>query len=745
MKTRKKQELAAATLAIAMAIPMAAMAQQGAKHPWDDQSLSPTERARLVAKEMTLDEKIALVHGQGMPGEREGLSLGNGGAGFSIGVPRLGIPPIQMADAAYGVTRSAANGRYGTALPNNLGAAASWDKDSALEYGKLIATELKDQGYNMTLGGGVNLTREPRNGRTFEYMGEDPLLAGTLDGYVMRGEQSEHVIGDIKHYAINDQESGRNAVNANIDERSMRESDLLAFEIALKVSDADAVMCSYNRVNGVYACENDYLLHDVLKGAFKFPGFVTSDWGGTHSAVQASHAGLDMEQPDEFYYGKPLKDAVLAGKVSQAELDDHVVRILRAEFKEGIVDHPADKGVVNVNHGNQVAQAIEEKSIVLLKNKGGILPLDASQVKSIAIIGGHADAGVLSGGGSGQVDAPGGTPVPPPPGEGIFAAFIKQQYLRDVPLDAIRKAYPNAKVEFNSGEDVHAAAELAKNSDVAIVFGTQWAAESFDLKTLSLSADQNKLIEAVTAANPKNVVVIESGNPVLMPWVDKAGAVVEAWFSGIRGAEALTEVIDGTVNPSGKLPVTFPLSDADLPHPTLVQPPPASDIQLKPGMSMTDVMKELGEGLPAFQTTYDEKLKVGYKWYDAEKKDVLFPFGFGLSYTQFAYSDLKAEHGDTVTVSFDVKNTGQRDGDEIAQVYAELPASAGEPPHRLVGWARLSIKAGETQKATVTIDRQMLSVFDTATHSWKLVPGTYTLYAGASSRDLPLKQTIELR
>ena len=256
-----------------------AVAQTAPKtHPWDSKSLSPEERAEMVVKQMTLDEKIALVHGQGMPGERDGLSAGNGGAGFSVGVPRLDIPMIQMADAAYGVTRSGPNGRYSTALPSNLGAASSWDPKSAYEYGELIATELRDQGYNMTLGGGVNLTREPREGRTFEYMGEDPLLAGTLDGNVMKGEQAQHVIGDIKHYAINDQESGRNAVNANIDKRSMRESDLLAFEIALKVSDAAAVMCSYNRVNGDYACENDYLLHQVLKKDFDFKGFVVSDW-----------------------------------------------------------------------------------------------------------------------------------------------------------------------------------------------------------------------------------------------------------------------------------------------------------------------------------------------------------------------------------------------------------------------------------------------------------------------------------
>jgi beta-glucosidase len=336
LKSNKRTTtLATACFCITAGVPLSIQAQTpAASHPWSVSTLSPTQRAEMVLKEMTLDEKIAIVHGQGMVGEHPGLSETNGGAGFSVGVPRLGIPAIQMADAAYGVTRSEANGRYATALPSNLGAASSWDPKSAYLYGALIGTELRAQGYNMSLGGGVNLTREPRNGRTFEYMGEDPLLAGTLDGNVMRGEQDQHVIGDIKHYAMNDQESGRYAVNANIDKRSMRESDLLAFEIALKTSKAAAVMCSYNRVNGIYACENPYLLHDVLKKDFNFDGFVVSDWGGTHSAAKASHAGLDMEQPDDFYYGSELKKAVTSGEVSQAELDDHVLRILKAELQQ---------------------------------------------------------------------------------------------------------------------------------------------------------------------------------------------------------------------------------------------------------------------------------------------------------------------------------------------------------------------------------------------------------------------------
>jgi beta-glucosidase len=675
--------------------------------------------------------------------ERPGLSASNGGAGFSVGVPRLGIPPIQMADAAYGVTRGQPNGRYSTALPSNLGAASSWDPQSAYEYGALIATELRDQGYNMTLGGGVNLTREPRNGRTFEYMGEDPLLAGTLDGNVMRGEQDQHVIGDIKHYALNDQESGRNSVNVNIDKRSMRESDLLAFEIALDVSHAAAVMCSYNRVNGDYACENDYLLHEVLKKDWNFQGFVVSDWGGTHSAAKASHAGLDMEQPDEFYYGGELKKAVQSGEVSQAELDDHVLRILRAEFAEGLVDFPVEKQVVDVVHGFQIAQRVAEKSIVLLQNKNGILPLDSHKPQTIALIGGHADVGVLSGGGSAQVDSPGGTPVPPPPpGNGIFDDFIRPAWLRDPPLAAIQAAFPKAHVIYNSGDDPVSAAAIAKTADAVIVFAYQWEAESKDLPTLSLDPKQNALIEAVADANPRTIVVLETGSPATMPWASKVSGILEAWYPGIRGAEALAEILSGEVNPTGKLAVTFPLSDADLPHPKLVLPPPASEVTKK--STMTETMAELGAGLPPFQTYYDEKLKVGYKWYDAEKKEVLFPFGYGLSYTTYSYSSLNLQPGDSLTVTFTVRNTGQRAGEEIAQVYASLPDSAGEPPRRLVGWARLSLAAGESKLATVKIDPKLLKVFDEGTDSWRLIPGNYTLSAGSSSRDLPLHKTLQL-
>src|SRR3954471_24618259 len=309
-------------------------------HPWMNTALSPDERASLVVKAMTIDDKITLLHGTGMEGLSPMSPLAihsNGGAGYVPGILRLGIPAIQMSDAAYGVRVSGENGRYSTALPSDVAGAATWDLNGAYEYGALIGRELRAQGYNMGLGGGVNLTREPRNGRTFEYMGEDPILAGKMVAAAINGLQAQHVIGDIKHYALNDQESGRNAVNVNIDKRAARESDLLAFEIGVQESNVGAVMCSYNRVNGDYACENKYLLTDLLKNDWKFKGFVLTDWGGAHSTEKASAAGLDHEQPGWIFYGEELKKAVQAGKVPKAQLDDHVHRILRTMFATGIV------------------------------------------------------------------------------------------------------------------------------------------------------------------------------------------------------------------------------------------------------------------------------------------------------------------------------------------------------------------------------------------------------------------------
>src|SRR6201997_282566 len=523
-------------------IPAASIAAaQNNDRPWMNPSLSPEERADLVLKQLTLDEKLALLHGNGMahaPQWQMSLSnLTNGGAGYVEGVKRLGIPPLVISDAGYGVRDSGANGRYSTAMPSSLGAAASWDPDSACEFGTVIGKELRAQGFNMTLGGGVDLTREPRNGRNFEYAGEDPLLAGTVVGNLMKCEQEQHVVGDIKHYVMNDQETGRFFVNAIISKRAMQESDLLAFHIAISIANPGAVMCSYNRINGDFGCENPYTLNDVLKKGWGFKGFVISDWAGTHSTEKASAAGLDQEQPMADFFGSKLKEAVEAGRVPISEIDDHARRVLYAEFLSGIVDDPPQNSVVDVERGFEVARRVEEKSIVLLKNSPTVLPIVPSKIHSIAIIGGHADVGMISGGGSAQVDPPGGNAIMPP-GKGA-TIWQRPVWFPTSPLKALQAKLPNAKIAFDPGTDMQSAAALAKNSDLAIVFAYQWLAEDMDVPSLSLANNQDALIEQVAAANPHTIVVLETGTAATMPWLNQVGGVLEAWYAGSAGAKAV--------------------------------------------------------------------------------------------------------------------------------------------------------------------------------------------------------------
>jgi beta-glucosidase len=700
---------------------------QDTDRPWTNSKLPPEERAELVLRQLTMDEKLALLHGNGMANNPMWTMpltyLANGGAGYVEGVKRLGIPPLVISDAAYGVRDSGVNGRYSTALPSNLGAASGWDPETACEYGEVIGRELRAQGFDMTLGGGVNLTREPRNGRTFEYAGEDPLLAGTLDGNMMRCEQAQHVVGDIKHYALNDQETGRFIVNALISKRAMQESDLLAFHIAISIANPGAVMCSYNRINGDFGCENSYTLGEVLKKDWGFKGFVISDWGGTHSTEKASAAGLDQEQPMAGYFGPQLRHALDAGKVPLSELDDHARRVLYAEFLSGVVDDPPRKSVVDAEKGLEVAQRVEERSIVLLKNSQSVLPIVATKIQSIAIIGGHADVGMISGGGSAQVDPPGGNAIKPPgKGETHWQDHI---WFPTSPLKALRAKLPNTKIDFNSGTDVSSAVTLAKNSDIAIVFPYQWMAEDMDLHSLSLPDDQDGLIQQVAAANPRTIVVLETGTAVTMPWLDKVAAVVEAWYGGSAGHKAVANVLVGDVNPTGKLAITFPKSEVDLPHP-VIPPLPAKDRAW------------------SYAVRYDEGPEVGYKWYEAQHKEPLFAFGFGLSYTSYAYSDLSVDSS-AKAVRFTVQNTGERAGTEIAEVYARLPKGADESFKRLVGWKRVRLAPGESQTVTVTIDPRVLQTFDETRNRWNFARGEYQVLVGASSDNTPLAGSLLVR
>jgi len=723
-------------VAVAQTTPAPPASASQTDRPWMNPSLSPEDRADLVLKQLTLDEKIALLHGNGMSRAAFWTTpltdLANGGAGYVEGVKRLGIPGLVMSDAAYGVRDSGANGRYSTAMPSSLGAASSWDTESACDYGAVIGSELRAQGYNMTLGGGVDLAREPRDGRTFEYAGEDPLLAGTIVGNLMKCEQAQHVVGDIKHYAMNDQETGRNFVNAIISKRGMQESDLLAFHIAISIANPGAVMCSYNRVNGDYACENSYLLHDVLKGQWGFKGFVDSDWGGTHSTEKASAAGLDQEQPMANYFGTKLKEAVDAGRVPLSEIDDHARRVLYAEFLSGVVDDPPQKSVLDVEKGFEVAQHVEENSIVLLKNRNSILPIVPSHVHSIAIIGGHADVGMISGGGSAQVDPPGGNAIMPP-GKGA-SNWQEHIWFPTSPLLALRAKLPNTKITFDPGTDPASAAKLARNSDLVIVFAYQWESEGMDLPNLSLPDNQDALIAQVAVANPHTIVVLETGTAVTMPWLDKVAGVVEVWFAGSSGHKALANILTGDVNPSGKLAITFPKSEQDLPHATI---PPLPQRLRREGSAPVNA----GAPRSNYSVDYTEGAEVGYKWFQAEHKTPLFPFGFGLSYTTFAYSALTVDSA-AKTARFTVRNTGTRAGTEIAEVYATLPKGSDEPYQRLAGFARITLAPGKSQTVTVSIDPRVLQTYDETAAHWNLAPASYQVLVGPSSDHTPLTGSL---
>jgi beta-glucosidase len=699
--------------------------KQAIKGPWLDKSLSPDKRADLLIEQMTIDEKIALVHGTDVWSLHPGPAGWLGGAGWVPGIPRLGIPDLQMTDGRSGVANTGWRGRYATALPCALACAASWDLKVAYEYGALLGKEVRDLGFNVSLGGTANIIREPRNGRNFECFGEDPILIGKMLGRELKGTQDQQVVGNINRFAVNDQEMARFTIDAVIDKRAMQETDLMAFQIAIKESDVGTVMCAYNRLNGDYCCENGYLLSDALKKAWDYKGWVMSDWGATHSTVKAALAGFDQEEPGGEYFAEALKAAVEKGEVPMARLDDMVHRILRTEFLFGIFDNPPVPRPVNPFTGAEVAQRVAERAIVLLKNSGGQLPLKASGIKAIAVIGSHADVGVLSGGGSDQVDAAGGNAVPPSNagkvGVGSESRPPTGVWHPSSPLKAIRAKAPKAKVDYDPGTDLAAAAKLAAASDVAIVFVHQHTTEGRDVSNLSLPDIQDQLVSNVAAANAHTVVVLETGGPVLMPWIDNVSAALEAWYPGIRGGEAIANILFGEVNPSAKLPVTFPKSEADLPHLAIPETSPS-----------------------AAEINYTEGLEVGYKWFDAEGKEPLFPFGFGLSYTTYAYSGLRTTSGKQAQVSCNVTNTGERAGAEIVQIYVALPPSAGEPPKRLVAWDKIQLGPGETKAVRLRLDPQYLSIFNVDKDDWKLVPGEYKVYVGGSSRNTPLTGTLRI-
>lgn len=705
-------------------------ASAAAARPWLDSSLDPDRRAELAVKQMTQDEKLSLVFGQfgsDWQGKKPPAAAHYGSAGYVPGIARLGIPPQWQTDAGVGVATQggAATKRERTSLPSGIATAATWNPDLAYRGGAMIGSEARAAGFNVMLAGGVNLARDPRNGRNFEYGGEDPLLAGTMVGAQIAGIQSNNIISTTKHYALNDLETGRKGHDVRIGRADARMSDLLAFQFAIERGAPGSVMCSYNKVDGDFACENDWLLNHVLKDDFAYPGYVMSDWGAVHSTVKAAKNGLDQQSgwpfDDKPYLGSLLKQAVAAGKVPQARLDDMARRIVRSMFAHGVVDHPvAEDGAVDVAANEAVSQADAEQAIVLLKNEGNLLPL-GPDVRRIVLVGGHADKGVLAGSGSSLVYPRGGNAVPGLEPTGWPGPVM---YFPSSPLAAIRALAPNASVSFVDGTDPAAAAAAAKAADVAIVFATQWSSESIDVP-MKLDGNQDALIEAVAAANPRTAVVLETNSGVAMPWAARVPAIVEAWYAGTSGGKAIANVLTGRVNPSGHLPVTYYASDAQLPRP------------VRPGSNSE---------MDAFTLPYSEGAAVGYKWVDKNRLKPLFPFGHGLSYTTFGYGPISAvaSSGGTVRVRFSLANQGQRGGMAVGQVYASPAAGGWEAPQRLVGFAKVDLAPGASQTVDVDVDPRLFAMFDDATHQWRVAGGTYKLMLGASSRDIRGSTTVTL-
>lgn len=697
----------------------------GGDTPWMDTSLNADARARLIVAKMTDDEKFQMLHSYFGLGKDGGpLPEGAvGSAGFVPGVARLGIPSQQSADAGVGVTNPGGirKGDHATAMPSGPSTASSWNPEVAFAGGATMGREAWQQRFNILLAGSVNLQRDPRNGRNFEYAGEDPLLAGRLVGESIRGVQSQHVVSTMKHFALNDMETSRNFHSAEIGEQAMRESDLLAFEIALDIGKPGSVMCSYNRINGIYGCEHDYLMNQVLKQEWKFPGFVMSDWGGVHSGSKAALAGLDQQSAGEVfdkavYFDAPLRLAVNGGVVPRARLDDMVSRILRAMFANGNFDLPPQHQPIDDAAGFAAAQRTVEEGSVLLRNANNVLPL-GPEVKRIVIIGGHADKGVIGGGGSSMVGwtAKGTNAVPGVlpttwPGPVIFHPSS--------PLEALRAERPDATIEYVDGRNVAAAARAAAAADVAIVFATQWSAESVDLPHMKLPDNQDALIAGVAKANPKTVVVLETNGPVELPWLQQVPAVLQAWYPGIRGGEGIAALLTGKVNPSGRLPVTWPVDASQLPRPEV------NGLGFNPKHKPDDTID------------YDiEGANVGYKWFAAKGLTPQFAFGHGLSYTSFTYENLSATAmGQRLVATVDIRNTGKVAGADVAQLYLKMPEGSATPI-RLIGFQKVTLQPGESRRIRIEAEPKTLASFDTADKQWKIAEGRYELQLSRSANE----------
>lgn len=688
----------------------------------------PDARAREVEAQMTDDERFSLL--RSVMGASDLLPIRDErippdvpmSAGYVPGVPRLGVPALLMSDASLGVTNPGYRpGDTATALPAGLALAASFNPALASAAGEAIAREARSRGFNVLLAGGINLARDPRNGRNFEYLSEDPLLSAVMAAESVDGIQRQGVISTLKHYSLNCNETNRHWLDAVIDSDAHRESDLLAFEIAIERASPGAVMTAYNKVNGEYAGGNDGLINGVLKGAWGYPGWVMSDWGATQSWEFALN-GLDQESGSQVdamlwageAFGDSLEAAYADGKLSKQRLSDMVRRILRSIFAVGVDQWDATPAVDMTAH-QRIALEIARQGTVLLKNDG-LLPL--SPDARIAVIGGCAQLGVPTGCGSSTVVPPGGFAGVFPLG---WPGGLRNLYLLpSSPVAELRQQLPNARVEFDPGVTPAEAVLAARRADVAVVFAIRVEGEGLDSADLSLPWGQNEVIAAVADANPNTVVVLETGNPVAMPWRDKVNAIMQAWYPGQAGAQAIAEVLAGQVNPSGRLPVTFPVDLGQTPRPEL------------PG---------LGEQWGTATTIrYTEGAEVGYRWFANQGLQPMFAFGHGLSYTSFEHRDLAVTGGDTVTASLTVVNTGNRRGADVPQLY--LTAAPDGERLRLLGFERVELDAGESRRVTIEADPRLLARYRNG--RWCVAAGRHVVAVGSSAVALALTGEAEL-
>lgn len=631
-----------------------------------------------------------------------------------------------MTDASLGVTNPGYRpADTATALPASLALGASFNRELARAAGEAIGREARERGLNVLLAGGCNLARDPRNGRNFEYISEDPLVSAELAAASVNGIQAQGVISTLKHFSLNCNETNRHWLDAVIDPAAHRESDLLVFEIAIERSQPGAVMTAYNKVNGAYAGGNDVLLNGVLKGAWGYPGWVMSDWGATVSWEFALQ-GLDQEsgaQIDVFLWGAepftgPLRAARASGAFPAERLSDMVRRILRSIFAVG-VDRWGSAPQVDMAAHNRVALEIARQGTVVLANDG-ILPLPTDSELRVAVIGGHAQTGVPTGCGSSAVVPPGGyAEVVRVGGPGLTGPLRNLYLLPSSPVDELATLL-SRPIEFDPGMSPVEAALAATRADIAIVFGIRVESEGFDNPDLSLPWGQDAVIEAVAAANPNTVVVLETGNPVAMPWLDRVRAVVQAWYPGQAGGRAIAEILTGRVNPSGRLPITFPVGLDQTPRPEL------------PGL-----------GAPwgtATTIRYDEGADVGYRWFAKTGHQPLFAFGHGLSYTTFEHRELDLVGGDTVTATVTVHNSGSRDGADVVQLYL-VDAPDGKRC-RLLGFDRVEVPAGESRRVTIEADPRLLARFDG--DRWRIADGRYTVAVGKSAAEFTRHADVEL-